>query len=81
MIDQIYGFGHGLIAAGWWTSAAWPVTWALIKIVAVVLPLMGAVAYLTLWERKASVSPRSAWAPTASARSACCSPSPTRSSC
>ena len=27
--------------------------WTLIKIVAVVLPLMGAVAYLTLWERKA----------------------------
>jgi NADH-quinone oxidoreductase subunit H len=53
MIDQIYGFGHGLIAAGWWTGAAWPVTWALIKIVAVVAPLMGAVAYLTLWERKA----------------------------
>jgi NADH-quinone oxidoreductase subunit H len=31
----------------------WPVVWTLIKIVAVVLPLMGAVAYLTLWERKA----------------------------
>ena len=53
MIDQIYGFGNGLIAAGWWTGAAWPVTWALIKIVVVVAPLMGAVAYLTLWERKA----------------------------
>jgi NADH-quinone oxidoreductase subunit H len=53
MIDQIYGYGQGLIAAGWWTGAAWPVTWALIKIIAVVLPLMGAVAYLTLWERKA----------------------------
>ena len=31
---------------------AWPVVWNLIKIVVVVLPLMGAVAYLTLWERK-----------------------------
>jgi NADH-quinone oxidoreductase subunit H len=31
----------------------WPVLWTLIKIVAVVLPLMGCVAYLTLWERKA----------------------------
>jgi NADH-quinone oxidoreductase subunit H len=31
----------------------WLVTWSLIKIVAVVLPLMGCVAYLTLWERKA----------------------------
>ena len=27
--------------------------WSLIKIIAVVLPLMGCVAYLTLWERKA----------------------------
>jgi NADH-quinone oxidoreductase subunit H len=53
MIDQIWGFGNGLIAAPWWTAAAWPVTWALIKIIVVVLPLMGAVAYLTLWERKA----------------------------
>ncbi|MFM7506058.1 MAG: NADH-quinone oxidoreductase subunit NuoH [Rubrivivax sp.] len=31
----------------------WLVVWTLIKIVAVVLPLMGCVAYLTLWERKA----------------------------
>jgi NADH-quinone oxidoreductase subunit H len=31
---------------------AWPVVWNLIKIIVVVLPLMGAVAYLTLWERK-----------------------------
>jgi NADH-quinone oxidoreductase subunit H len=53
MIDQIWGFGNGLVAAPWWTAAAWPVTWALIKIIVVVLPLMGAVAYLTLWERKA----------------------------
>ena len=34
-------------------GAAWPVVWSLIKIVALVLPLMGCVAYLTLWERKA----------------------------
>lgn len=53
MIETIYGFGNGLIAAPWWTGAGWPVIWTLIKIVAVVLPLMGAVAYLTLWERKA----------------------------
>jgi NADH-quinone oxidoreductase subunit H len=53
MIDQIWGFGNGLVAAPWWTAAAWPVAWALIKIIVVVLPLMGAVAYLTLWERKA----------------------------
>ncbi len=31
----------------------WLVLWSLIKIVAVVVPLMGCVAYLTLWERKA----------------------------
>src|SRR6476661_3005974 len=53
MIDQIWGFGNGLVNAGWWTAAAWPVAWTLIKIVVVVAPLMGAVAYLTLWERKA----------------------------
>ncbi|GAC1389841.1 MAG: NADH-quinone oxidoreductase subunit NuoH [Variovorax sp.] len=53
MIDQIYGFGNGLLGAGWWTAAAWPVLWNLIKIIVLVLPLMGAVAYLTLWERKA----------------------------
>ena len=53
MIDQIYGFGNGLISAGWWTGAAWPTAWALIKIIVLVAPLMGAVAYLTLWERKA----------------------------
>ncbi len=52
MIDTIYGFGRGLIDAGWWTGAGWPVVWSLIKIVCVLLPLLGAVAYLTLWERK-----------------------------
>jgi NADH-quinone oxidoreductase subunit H len=30
----------------------WPLVWTLVKIVVVVLPLMGCVAYLTLWERK-----------------------------
>jgi NADH-quinone oxidoreductase subunit H len=30
----------------------WPLIWTMVKIVAVVLPLMGCVAYLTLWERK-----------------------------
>ncbi len=52
MIDAIHGFGLGMIQAGWWTGGAWPVIWNLIKIVAVLLPLLGAVAYLTLWERK-----------------------------
>src|SRR3954467_4752463 len=53
MIDSIYGFGTGLIGAPWWTGLGWPVVWTLIKIIGVVAPLMGAVAYLTLWERKA----------------------------
>jgi NADH-quinone oxidoreductase subunit H len=52
MIDAIYNAGYGLIGANWWTTAAWPVIWGLVKIVAVLAPLMGAVAYLTLWERK-----------------------------
>ncbi len=33
-------------------GGAWPLIWTLAKIVVLVLPLMGAVAYLTLWERK-----------------------------
>ncbi|MGI9218472.1 MAG: NADH-quinone oxidoreductase subunit NuoH [Hydrogenophaga sp.] len=52
MIDAMYNAGLGLLAASWWTTAAWPVIWNLLKIVAVLAPLMGAVAYLTLWERK-----------------------------
>ncbi|MGM9425191.1 NADH-quinone oxidoreductase subunit NuoH [Hydrogenophaga sp. MI9] len=52
MIDAMYNGGLGLINAAWWTTAAWPVIWGLIKIVAVLAPLMGAVAYMTLWERK-----------------------------
>ena len=52
MIDAIYNFGLHLSAQAWWALVAWPVVWTLMKIVVVVLPLMGAVAYLTLWERK-----------------------------
>ncbi len=48
MIDAIYAFGWNLMG-----GLLWPVVWNLIKIVLVVLPLMGCVAYLTLWERKA----------------------------
>lgn len=33
-------------------GAAWPVVWAMVRIVAIVLPLLLCVAYLTLWERK-----------------------------
>ena len=52
MIDAIFSLGQGLITAAWWSGLAWPVLWILIKIMVIVLPLMGAVAYLTLWERK-----------------------------
>jgi NADH-quinone oxidoreductase subunit H len=48
MIDTLYQSGLGLMGA-----TLWSVVWTLIKIVAVLLPLMGCVAYLTLWERKA----------------------------
>ena len=41
---------HGAALLG---PTLWLVLWSLIKIVVVVLPLMGCVAYLTLWERKA----------------------------
>jgi NADH-quinone oxidoreductase subunit H len=33
-------------------GGAWPVVFTLMKIMAVVIPILGAVAYLTLWERK-----------------------------
>jgi NADH-quinone oxidoreductase subunit H len=52
MIDAIYNTGLGLFAAPAWAALFWPVIWTLLKIVAVVLPLMASVAYLTLWERK-----------------------------
>ncbi|MDH1499483.1 NADH-quinone oxidoreductase subunit NuoH [Comamonas terrigena] len=52
MIDVLKNAGAGLIAASWWTDVAWPVIWVLLGIIAIVAPLMIAVAYLTLWERK-----------------------------
>lgn len=42
--------GMSLFGA-WWPQVA-TVAWTLMKILAIVLPLLGAVAYLTLWERK-----------------------------
>ncbi|MDR2155715.1 MAG: NADH-quinone oxidoreductase subunit NuoH [Burkholderiaceae bacterium] len=52
MIDALYNFGLGLGSAYWWTGIVWPVIWALVKIVVVLVPLLVLVAYLTLWERK-----------------------------
>jgi NADH-quinone oxidoreductase subunit H len=39
---------HGVAVLG----PVWPAAWTLIKILCVLLPLMGLVAYATLWERK-----------------------------
>jgi NADH-quinone oxidoreductase subunit H len=47
MLESVNQFGVSLMG-----PALWAVTWSLIKIVALLLPLMGCVAYLTLWERK-----------------------------
>ncbi len=47
MIDTINTYGTS------WLGGFWPPVWALIRIVVLVAPLMGFVAYLTLWERKA----------------------------
>ena len=52
MGDMLYAAGLGLSASYVWTALAWPVLWTLLKILLVLLPLLGAVAYLTLWERK-----------------------------
>ena len=46
LLSTLTTTGAGLL------GPVWPVAWTLIKIVAVVLPLMACVAYLTLWERK-----------------------------
>ena len=47
LLQTIHEFGASTL------GAAWTLVWTLIKIVALVLPLMICVAYLTLWERKA----------------------------
>ena len=52
MIDLLYSAGLGLVASDWWVNMAWPLIWALIKIIPVLVIVMGAVTYATLWERK-----------------------------
>jgi NADH-quinone oxidoreductase subunit H len=47
MFDSLHQFGNNTLG-----PTLWLVLWSLMKIVAVVLPLMICVAYLTLWERK-----------------------------
>ena len=53
MVETLFNLGASWSNEPWWTTMAWPVLWTLLKIVAVVLPLLLCVAYLTLWERKA----------------------------
>ena len=48
MFDTLHQYGNSILGSGLWL-----VVWSLVKIVVVVAPLMGCVAYLTLWERKA----------------------------
>ena len=40
MIDALHQFGLTLIDASWWSGLVWPVIWTLLKIVAVLLPLL-----------------------------------------
>jgi len=47
MLETIHTYGDSML------GGFWPVTWTLVKIIALVAPLMLCVAYLTLWERKA----------------------------
>ena len=50
MPDVINSFNAG--GADLLGPTVWPLAWTLLKIVVVLLPLMGLVAYLVLWERK-----------------------------
>ena len=45
-MDAITTFGSQTL------GSAWPIVWSLAKITAIVLPILGLVAYLTLWERR-----------------------------
>ena len=47
MLDTFTVFGSSAL------GPAWPLVWSIVKIVALIIPLMLCVAYLTLWERKA----------------------------
>jgi len=50
MPDVINSFNTG--GANLLGPVVWPLAWTLLKIIVIVAPLMGLVAYLTLWERK-----------------------------
>jgi NADH-quinone oxidoreductase subunit H len=46
LLNSVNAFGSELL------GSFWPLVWTLLKIVAIVLPMFAAVAYMTLWERK-----------------------------
>jgi NADH-quinone oxidoreductase subunit H len=46
LLNTVNTFGSELL------GSFWPLVWTLLKIVAIVLPMFAAVAYMTLWERK-----------------------------
>ncbi len=46
LLNTVNAFGTELL------GSFWPLVWTLLKIVAIVLPMFAAVAYMTLWERK-----------------------------
>jgi NADH-quinone oxidoreductase subunit H len=50
MMDQFLATMHAHGQA--YLGGVWPLVWNLVKIVCIVAPIMGLVAYLTLWERK-----------------------------
>ena len=46
MFEPLHQLGNTYLGSGLWL-----VVWSLVKIIVLVAPLMGCVAYLTLWER------------------------------
>ena len=46
LLNTVNAFGSEVL------GSFWPLVWTLLKIVAIVLPMFAAVAYMTLWERK-----------------------------
>ena len=76
-MDQLFASIHatGQSFLGYY----WPLVWNLVKIIAVVAPLMGAVAYLTLWERKVIGWMHVRHGPTVLVLLVCCNQSPTAS--
>jgi NADH-quinone oxidoreductase subunit H len=50
LIANINAVGPNYLGTAW--PYVWTLVWTLLKIIIIVLPLMGAVAYMTYWERK-----------------------------